>query len=206
MVASNPNQHSAARAAPHQLQSAAADNLRYIRETIDAARTFTLVPGRGCVLIGVTALLAAGLEAVPAIAPEWLSVWLAAAVIAVTLGLYEMAEKARREGISLRRTAAIRFFMTLLPAFFVGGILTVALLNEVARDVIAGIWLLTYGAGLLACGVYSLPIVTIVGAAFIGFGVVTLTAPPAWAIAFLALGFGGLHIALGAYVWSRHGG
>jgi hypothetical protein len=192
--------------APQQMQSVAADNLRYIRDTIDAAQTFTLVPGRGCLFVGLTGLAAAGLESLPGLAGEWLPIWLAAAVIAVTTGIYEMAEKARREGISLRRTAAMRFCMTLAPAFFVGAILTVALMNDVPRDVIAGVWLLTYGAGLVACGVYSLPIVYIAGGAFMGFGVVALSAPPSWAVFILALGFGGIHLALGYFVMRRHGG
>lgn len=188
------------------MQHAAAENLRYIRDAIDAAQTFTLVPGRGCIFVGVIALIAAGLESVPRLADQWLPIWLSAAVIAATVGLFEMAEKARREGISLRRTAAIRFFMTLVPAFSVGAVLTVALMNDVPRAVVAGIWLLTYGAGLLACGAYSLPIVTIAGGAFFGFGAVALSAPPQWSIWFLALGFGGIHLGLGYFVLRRHGG
>ena len=184
----------------------AAANLRYIRDTIDAVQTFTLVPGRGCVWMGLVALLAATLELLPEFAEQWLSLWLAAAVIAGAIGLYEMAEKARREGISLRRSSATRFFMTLAPAFSVGAILTAALLDTVPRDVIAGIWLLSYGAGLAACGVFSIPVVLIAGGAFIGLGAVTLTAPASWSPMLLAVGFGLIHIVLGFLVMRRYGG
>lgn len=191
---------------PEYIGARAAANLHYIRETIQAAHTFTLVPGRGCLLMGIVALVAAALEMLPGLAAQWLSLWLAAAVIAAAVALYEMAEKAKREQVSLRRTAAMRFFMTLAPAFSVGAILTAALLDTVPRDVIAGIWLLTYGAGLTACGIFSIPVVLIAGGTFIGLGAVALTAPQSWSVMLLAIGFGGIHIALGLIVMRRYGG
>jgi len=184
----------------------AAANLRYIRDTIEAAHAFTLVPGRGCILMGGIAVVAALLELLPALAPHWLTIWLSAAVFAGAIALYEMAEKASKQGVSLRRTVAFRFFMTLAPSFVAGGILTAALLNDVGRDVIAGIWMLSYGAGIAASGVFSIPVVLIAGCSFIGLGAVTLTAPAGWTPALLGLGFGGIHLALGAIVVRRHGG
>ena len=184
----------------------AAANLRYIRDTIEAAHAFTLVPGRGCILMGGIALLAAVLDALPRLAPYWLTIWLSAAVFAGAVALYEMAEKARRQGVSLRRTVAFRFFMTLAPSFVAGGILTAALLGEVGRDVISGVWMLSYGAGIAASGPFSIPVVLIAGCAFIGLGAVTLTAPTSWVPALLGLGFGGIHIVLGIIVVRRHGG
>jgi hypothetical protein len=190
---------------PTTIGDSAAANLRYIRNTIEAANTFSLVPGPGSILMGLIALLAAALEAQAPLAENWLTIWLAAAVLSGSIAVYEMAEKGHRQGISLRGTVAWRFFMTLAPAFSVGGILTAALLDSVGRDVIAAIWLLCYGAGVAACGVFSLPIVLIAGCTFIGLGVVTLTAPPSWATVLLALGFGGIHIVLGMLVVSRNG-
>jgi len=191
--------------APTMIGESAAANLRYIRNTIEAAHTFSLVPGRGSVLMGLIAILAASLELQASLSGNWLTIWLAAAVLSASIALYEMAEKARGQGISLRRTVAWRFFMTLAPAFSVGGILTAALLETVGRDVIAAVWLLCYGAGVAACGVFSLPIVLIAGCTFIGLGVVTLTAPPQWAPILLALGFGGIHIVLGLLVVRTNG-
>ena len=205
MVAKRPV-HASESSAPIPMHTAAVDNLRYIRNTIDAARTFSLVPGRACIAMGLVGLVAAGLELLPQLAGQWLPIWLAAAVLAVTCAVFEMVEKARQEGISLWRSAGLRFFMTLAPAFLVGAILTAALVNEVGRDVLAGIWMLTYGAGLVASGVYSLPVVTLAGGMFLGFGTVALTAPPQWAPFLLALSFGGIHLILGILVVRRHGG
>jgi hypothetical protein len=184
----------------------AAEHLRYIRSTIEAAQTFTTVPGKGCLAMGVAAFVAAGLESLPPLAPYWLPIWLAAAVVSGTAALFFMEIKARRQGLSLRRTVALRFFLTLAPAFIAGGILTVALHGSVGRDIVAGIWLLLYGVGIAACGVFSIPVVLIAGFAFMGLGTVALAAPAGWAPAMLALGFGGIHIALGAIIARDHGG
>jgi len=198
--------HFFSHAEPVPISSMAAENLRYIRNTIEAAHTFTTVPGKGCIAIGLIALLAAGLDMLPALAPYWLPIWLIAAVAAGTAALLFMESKARRQGLSLRRTVALRFFLTLTPAFVAGGVLTAALLDTVGRDAIAGIWLLMYGVGIAACGVFSIPAVLTAGFAFLGLGTVALVAPAAWAPMLLALGFGGVHLLLGIIVVRDHGG
>jgi hypothetical protein len=184
----------------------AAENLRYIRSTIEAAHTFTTVPGKGCIVMGVAALVAAALESLPRLASHWLPIWLIAAVASCTIALLFMETKARLQGLSLRRSVALRFFLTLAPAFVAGAILTIALKGTVGRDAIAAIWLLLYGVGIAACGLFSIPVVLIAGFAFMGLGTVTFVAPPAWAPALLALGFGGIHLALGAIITRHHGG
>lgn len=194
------------RAEPTPIGHGAAENLRYIRSTIEASQTFTTVPGKGCIAMGIAALVAAGLESIPALADFWLPIWLIAAVLACAIALFFMESKAQAEGLSLRRSVAVRFFLTLAPAFVAGGILTVALADDVGRDVIGAIWLLMYGVGIAACGVFSIPVVLIAGFAFMGLGAVTFAAPPGWAPALLALGFGGIHLVLGALVIKDHGG
>jgi len=194
------------KAEPTPIGLGAAENLRYIRSTIEAAHTFTTVPGKGCIAMGIAALTAAGLESVPALARHWLPIWLTAAVIACAAALFFMQAKAEAQGLSLRRSVAVRFFLTLLPAFVVGGILTVALIDDVGRNAMTGIWLLTYGAGIAACGAFSIPIVLIAGFTFMGFGTVALAAPAAAAPFLLALGFGAVHIVLGYLIVRDHGG
>lgn len=191
---------------PTSIGMSAAENLRYIRSTIEAAHTFTTIPGKGCIAMGAAAFAAAALESYPPLAAHWLPIWLTAAVVSCTIALFFMEIKAKAQGLSLRRTVALRFFLTLAPAFVAGAVLTAALLDTVGRDVVAGIWLLLYGVGIAACGVFSIPIVLIAGFAFIGLGTVTLAAPAGWAPIMLALGFGGVHTALGILVMRDHGG
>jgi hypothetical protein len=193
-------------ASTHSISSGAAEHLRYIRNTIAAAQTFTTVPGRGCIAMGIAGLTASILEGVPSLAAHWLPIWLTAAVVSCAVALFYMEQKARMQGLSLRRAVATRFFLTLAPAFAAGGILTVALTDTVGRDAIAGIWLLLYGVGVAACGLFSIPVVLIAGFAFMGLGTVALAAPAPWAPWLLGAGFGGIHFALGTIIIRDHGG
>jgi hypothetical protein len=156
--------------------------------------------------MGITALCAAGLESVPALAAHWLAIWLGAAVLASALAVGFMRAKARAQGLSLRRAVARRFFMTLAPSFLAGAILTSALNTHVERELIAGVWLLLYGTGVAASGLFAVPVVFGAGLAFMGIGTATLWLPPGYAPLVLAVGFGGIHIVLGAIITRYHGG
>jgi hypothetical protein len=191
---------------PTPIDSGAVENLRYIRSTIEAAHTFTTVPGKGCIAMGVTALAAVGLESIPQLTQHWLGIWVGAAIVACGTALWFMEQKARAQGLSLRRAVAKRFFMTLAPAFIAGAILTAALAGGVDRELITGMWLLLYGTGLAACGLFAIPAVFTAGLAFMALGTATLWLPPGSSHVVLALGFGGIHLALGTTIVRHHGG
>jgi hypothetical protein len=188
------------------IDSGARENLRYIRDTIEAAHTFTTVPGKGCIAMGLTALAAVGLESIPSLEAIWLPIWVGAAIAACAFAMFFMESKARAQGLSLRRSVARRFFMTFAPAFVSGAILTAALNEQVSRELISGMWLLLYGAGIAACGLFSIPVVGIAGIGFMALGTISLWLPAGSAPIVLALGFGGIHLALGALVIRNHGG
>jgi hypothetical protein len=193
-------------AEPTPIDSGAVENLRYIRSTIEAAHTFTTVSGKGCIAMGLTGLGAVGLESMPRLAPFWLQIWLGAAIVACGVALAFMQRKARAQGLSLRTAVARRFFLTLTPAFLVGGILTAALVGDVGRNVITGVWLSLYGSGIAACGLFAIPAVLFAGIGFMAFGTAALWLPAEWAPAILAVAFGGIHIALGVIIARNHGG
>jgi hypothetical protein len=202
----NPSPKRPHRLEPTPIDSGALENLRYIRNTIEAAHTFTTVPGKGCIAMGITALAAVGVESLPGLEAHWLGIWVAAAIVACGSALWFMEQKARAQGLSLRRAVAKRFFMTLAPAFIAGAILTAALAGRVDRELITGMWLLLYGTGLAACGLFAIPAVFTAGLAFMGLGAATLWLPPGSSHIVLALGFGGIHLALGATIVRHHGG
>jgi hypothetical protein len=191
---------------PTPIDFGAVENLRYIRSTIEAAHTFTTVPGKGCIAMGLTALVAVGIESIPQLASYWLGVWVGAAIVACASALWFMEQKARAQGLSLRRAVAKRFFMTLAPAFIAGAILTAALAGRVDREIVTGMWLLLYGTGLAACGLFAIPAVFTAGLAFMALGTATLWLPPGSAHVVLALGFGGIHLVLGTTIVRHHGG
>jgi len=55
-------------------------------------------------------------------------------------------------------------------------------------------------------GTYSVRTVPLMGSLFMAMGVAALLSQAAWGNAYLAAGFGGLHLAFGALISRRHGG
>ena len=66
--------------------------------------------------------------------------------------------------------------------------------------------MLLYGVGVVAAGTFSVRIVPVMGLAFMVVGTVALFAPPRGRRAFMAAGFGGLHLFFGTLIARRHGG
>src|SRR2546428_10358270 len=71
---------------PQPLRDRALDNLRFIRQTMERAGSFTAVPGWGQVAVGATALAAAFLAARQPTPELWLLTWLGEALVALTIG------------------------------------------------------------------------------------------------------------------------
>src|SRR3954466_2147268 len=71
------------------------ENLKYIRETMERAGSFTAVPGWGGILMGVSALLTAFISGRLPSADWWFAGWLGEAVLALAIGGWAMLQKAR---------------------------------------------------------------------------------------------------------------
>src|SRR3989442_14278127 len=71
--------------APRPLHDRALDNLRYIRQTMERAGSFTAVPGWGQGAVGATALAAALLAARQPTPELWLATWLGEAIVALVI-------------------------------------------------------------------------------------------------------------------------
>ena len=91
---------------PPALHDRAMDNLRFIRETMASAASFTAVPGWGGVGMGITAIAAAWLAASEPVVRNWLAVWLGEAVVAVAIAATAAAALATAEAeVALVTTA-----------------------------------------------------------------------------------------------------
>ncbi|HZI65020.1 MAG TPA: hypothetical protein VFF17_00510 [Thermoanaerobaculia bacterium] len=191
---------------PQQVRSHVVENLRFIRETMEAAGAFTAMSGRAQVVIGATALGAALLASRQPDGVRWLAVWLAEAVVAVAIATAGILEKSRRRRLPLLSGVSRRFWPSLAAPLFVGAALTVALATRGQFDVLPGVWLLLFGAAIVAGGALSVPLVRAMGWSFLALGLGALFAPPAWGDAFLAGGFGGLLAVFGVAIARRHGG
>ena len=191
---------------PVSLDDRARDNLRFIRETMERAGSFTAVPGWGGIAIGITALGAAAIASGQTQPSAWLVTWLAEAAVAVAIAGWTTATKARATGTSLLAGPARRFAYSFAPPLFVGGLLTVLLARIGHPGAIPGVWLLLYGTGVVTGGAFSIRIVPLMGLCFIVLGAVALFCPWSWGNALLAAGFGGIHIIFGAVIARRYGG
>lgn len=190
---------------PLALHERAADNLRYIRETMERATAFTAISGLGYVLIGVTAVGTAWVASLQTSPEAWAAVWLAELVLASLIGVGMTARKARSQGERMRSYAGRKLLLAFSPPMAVGGLLTIAALMADAQSLVPGIWLGLYGAGVMTGGAYSVRVVPLMGASFIGMAALALLTPIHGDIA-LALGMGGLHILFGLVIWRWHGG
>ena len=189
-----------------ELHARAMDNLSFIRSTMERATAFTAVPGWGGVAMGVTALMAAVLAGDHAVGAEWLTVWLGASVLALAIGGWAMAVKARRAGTSVFSYSGRRFVLSYVPPLAVGALLTLVLVRADLYAALPGTWLLLYGTGVVTGGAYSVRVVPIMGLCFMALGAVALLAPPGWAEWLMVVGFGGLHIIFGLIIARRYGG
>ena len=191
---------------PRALHTHAMDNLRFIRETMENAGSFTAVPGWGGVAMGTLALPGALLASRAATPSAFLATWIGTAMVAMLVGSLAMLHKARGAGVQVSRGSGRRFLFSLIPPLMAAGLLTVVLFRAGSTDAIPGMWLLLYGVGVITGGAFSVRTVPLMGLCFVLLGSVTLFAPFSWANAMMALGFGGLQIVFGAIIARRHGG
>ncbi|HYC88114.1 MAG TPA: hypothetical protein VEO54_02790 [Thermoanaerobaculia bacterium] len=192
---------------PHSIHEQALDDIRYIRSTVENAGQFTAVSGRGGVAMGVTGLLAAVAAATQTSVPtRWLAIWLSAAVVATSLGIFFMAWKSRRAGVSLVSAPARRFALAFVPAIAAAAALTVVLASRAELDLLPPLWLLLYGVAVSAGGALSVRVIPFMGLALLVTGVAALLVPFAAANLLLGVGFGLVQIAGGVVIIRRYGG
>jgi len=183
-----------------------ADDLRFIRDTMERSAAFTAVSGWGYLVLGSTALGAAGLAARQISSFAWLRVWLAEGLLAVAIGLLSCTWKANRRGLPLFSGPARKVALGLAPPLVAGAFLTFLLFRAGLDSALPATWLLLYGAGIMTGGAFSVAILPIMGLCFMLLGGFAVLAPVAWGNAFLAGGFGGLHMIFGFLIARRHGG
>ena len=191
---------------PPALHERAMDNLRFIRETMERASSFTAVSGWGQVAIGVTAVAATFVAARQETMVAWVTIWFFEALLSLVIAGWTMDRKARAAGMPLLSGPGRKVAFSLSPPIFVGCLLTVVLYRAGLMNAIPGMWLLLYGTGVVTGGMFSVGIVPVMGLCFMLLGAFTLFCPSAWTNVLMAAGFGGLHVIFGIIIARRHGG
>lgn len=189
------------------LSDRALDNLKFIRETMERASSFTAVPGWGGALMGVTAVGAAFVAMQQTSGKLWIRVWLVEALLAFVIGAWAMDKKAKAIETPLLSSAPARkFAFGFAPPIFAGMILTIVFAKIGQIKLLPGIWLLLYGTAVITGGMFSIRIVPVTGLCFMVLGAVFFFVPVGWGDWFMAAGFGGLHIIFGFIIARRYGG
>jgi len=188
------------------LHERAAESLEFIRDTMARSASFTAVPGRGGIAMGVIGVAAAVAASRASTAWVWLAIWFAAAVVAAPVALVAMHLKARANGLTLWAGAGRRFMQGFVPALVGGAILTWAIVRAGRFDILPAAWLLAYGAGVLAGATSSVPVLTWLGAGVMLLGAAATVSAGQWGDLWLGAGFGGLQIVFGIIIARKHGG
>src|SRR2546423_11817250 len=169
--------HRAATPEPPALHARAMDNLAFIRDTMEAAGAFTAVSGWGMVAVGIIATVAATIASAQHSVLRSIYVWIAAAVLAPCVMLWAIVRKARRAHMPLLSGPGRKFLLSFSPPMLVGALLTIVLYRAGLVTTIPGMWLLLYGAAVVAGGSFSVRIVPVMGICFMLAGTVALFSP-----------------------------
>jgi hypothetical protein len=190
---------------PVALHDRAMENLRFIRETMERSASFTAVSGWAGVAMGFVATVAAWIARTQS-GPAWMVTWVCAAGFSFVIAVVGMVLKARAARLPLVSGPGRKFASSFSPPILVGGVLTIALSSSGQTQLLPGVWLLLYGTAVVTGGAHSVRIIPLTGIAFMVLGAMALFAPAAWGDAFMAAGFGGLHLLFGFLIARRHGG
>lgn len=182
------------------------DNLAFIRNTMEAAGSFTAVSGWGMVAVGILAIAVAVVAGTQSSEIASLQIWLASAVLSPLIMLWAIVHKARNAKMPLLSGPARKFVLSFSPPMVVGALLTLVLYRQGLVEIIPGVWLLLYGTAVVAGGAFSVQIVPVMGLCFMLAGVIALFTPVAWNDWIMGGAFGGLHILFGIPIARRHGG
>jgi len=188
------------------LEDRAADNLRFIRETMERAGSFTAVPGWGGTAIGFSALAAAALASHQPTAARWIFIWLVEAGLAMVLAVLTVAQKAHAARMPLFSGPGRKFALSFAPPMVVGALLTAALYRDGDLRLLPGMWLLLYGTAVVSGGSFSVRVVPMMGVCFIALGAAALVSPASWGNGYMIAGFGGLQILFGLIIAQKYGG
>src|SRR6185436_12837241 len=94
---------------------------------------------------------------------NWFVIWCAEALVALLISGWSMDRKARAAKMPLLSGPGRKVAFSLSPPILAGGLLTVVLYRAGLVNAIPGVWLLLYGTGVITGGMFSVPVVPIMG-------------------------------------------
>lgn len=200
------------------MQQTSATDLQTIRAALEANSRLTSLSGAALIASGVLAFLAAGFTAQAGAAEpmarltlsttllhKLVILWGSTLLLSVTLNLLGMMYRARKDGQPLAARLGRRVLFAMLPALAVGGALTAGLTLHGHLDIIFGVWMLCYGAALIAASAHSLTSVRMLGIFTLLGGVLGVIPGLNLDFVMYTSTFGAGHFLLGVWVGVRYG-
>lgn len=200
------------------MQQTSQTDLQTIRQALEANSRLTSLSGGALLASGVLAFFAAGLTSLAGAAEAdlraglghaqlWKMVllWSATLIVSVKLNLLGMMRRAREDGQPLAARLGKRVLFAMLPAMAVGGALTLGLAIQGRLDLIFAVWMLCYGAALIAAGAHSISSVRWLGLFTLLGGAVAIIPGTGTDFIFFTSTFGAGHFLLGIWVGVRYG-
>ena len=189
------------------------ENLLYIRKTLEAAGQLTAVSGKALITTGILALAGAAVNGWITGAP-WavadprvaLMVWGVVLALSLMVVLFGMYRKSLRLCTPIQPPLLRKLLWSLCPSLFVGALMTGLVVHSDKLYWLPVIWLGCYGAAVTNGGQASIPPVRNMGLCFLLMSAGAAWSPEEAGLAWLALGFGWLHIVYGAYIARRYHG
>lgn len=200
------------------MQQTSQTDLQTIRAALEANSRLTSLSGAALIASGVLAFFAAGLTAQSGVAEpasrvgistdllyRLIILWGSTLLLSVTLNLLGMMYRSRKDGQPLAARLGRRVLFAMLPALAVGGAMTAGLTLQGHLDFIFGVWMLCYGAALIAASAHSLASVRMLGVFTLVGGVLGVI--PGLNLDFIMYTstFGAGHFLLGVWVGVRYG-
>jgi len=191
--------------------------MREVQRIMERTTLYTLLPGTPAVIGGVMALagcvasyaMIKSLDFADVLALSFEAqigfciMWTVIGVVAVTQEILLTARAARLAGVSPTARPARFAAFSLSPSVAVAMILTAVFLHDGNMHYIAPVWMMCYGTGVYAAGLFSLRLPRLLGLAFIAMGAVGLLLLPQYGVLLAAVSFGLLHIVFGVVVLAR---
>lgn len=202
----------------------ALDRLAEIQRIAETTTLYTLLPGPAAIVGGTLVFIGCAVSYFMIRSADFaqlmscstgyrvlfLGMWTTIGAIAVGQEMIFANRDARRKGIALYGRPGKLSALSLTPNIFIAIVLTIQLLIDADSETagrfvryITPIWMMCYGTGVYAAGLFSVRLPRLLGISFIIMGAAGLLFFAKYGLVLVALSFGLLHIIFGMAVLNR---
>ena len=195
----------------------AAAQMREIQRIMARTTLYTLLPGTSAIIGGGLALLGSfvswrwlgsldfqALHARPVPQQVWFCVmWAVIAAAAIAQDVVLTVRASRQQRISPTERPARFAALSLTPSIVVALVLSARLLWDGHVLYVTPVWMMCYGTGVYAAGLFSVRLPRVLGATFVLMGALGLVFFAQYGVVLAALSFGLLHVVFGILVLAR---